>query len=39
VLSGGATIAGRIVNLHMSRPPDYAFYNGAPFEHTTRGWR
>ena len=35
VLTGGATIAGRVVNLHMSRPPDYAFYNGAPFEHTT----
>jgi hypothetical protein len=35
VLKSGATIAGQIVNLHMSRPPDYAFYNGAPFEHTT----
>ena len=32
---GRGTITGQIVNLHMSRPPDYAFYNGAPLEHTT----
>src|SRR5512139_3126158 len=30
VLSGGATITGTVVNLHNSRPPDYAFYNGHP---------
>ena len=35
VLTGGSTITGQVVNLHLSRPPDYAFYNGAPFEHTT----
>ena len=35
VLTGGSTITGRIVNLHMSRPPDYTFHAGAPFEHTT----
>jgi len=34
-LTGGATISGKIVNNHLSRPPDYAFYNGATFEHTT----
>ena len=34
-LSGGATLSGKIVNNHMSRPPDYAFYNGACFGHTT----
>ncbi len=28
--SGGTTISGTVVNLHMSRPPDYAFYNGHP---------
>ncbi|GAB6193601.1 right-handed parallel beta-helix repeat-containing protein [Desulfocastanea catecholica] len=32
---GGATISGTVVNQHMSRPPDYAFYNGACFGHTT----
>lgn len=37
VLSGGSTISGQVVNLHMSRPPDYAFYDGAPLEHT-RAW-
>ncbi len=26
---------GTVVNQHMSRPPDYAFYNGACFGHTT----
>lgn len=35
VLTGGSTITGQVVNLHMSRPPDYAFYEGAPLEHTT----
>jgi hypothetical protein len=34
-LTGGETISGKVVNLHLSKPPDYAFYNGAPFEHTT----
>jgi len=28
--TGGATITGTVVNLHNSRPPDYAFYNGHP---------
>ena len=28
-------ITGTVVNLHMSRPPDYAVYNGACFGHTT----
>lgn len=36
-LSGGATISGQIVNLHLSRPPQTAFHNGAPFPHT-RPW-
>lgn len=35
VLNGGSTLSGQVVNLHLSRPPDYAFYNGAPFTHTT----
>lgn len=30
VLSGGSTIIGKIVNQHTSRPPDFAFFNGAP---------
>lgn len=30
VLSGGNTITGKVVNQHTSRPPDFAFYNGAP---------
>jgi large repetitive protein len=30
-----ATITGTIVNQHLSRPPDYAFYNGGCFGHTT----
>jgi len=34
-LTGGATIAGQVVNLHLSRPPNTAFYNGASFPHTT----
>jgi len=36
-LSGGATITGQIVNLHLSRPPQTAFHNGGPFPHT-RPW-
>lgn len=32
---GTATLSGTIVNMHMSRPPDYAFYNGGCFGHTT----
>lgn len=32
---GRGTITGQVVNLHLSRPPDYAFYNGAPLAHTT----
>lgn len=35
VLTGGATISGQVVNLHLSRAPDTAFYNGGPFPHTT----
>lgn len=35
VLSGGQTITGQVTNLHLTRPPDSAFYSGAPFEHTT----
>jgi hypothetical protein len=35
VLTGGATIDGQVVNLHLSAPPDTAFYNGGPFPHTT----
>ncbi|HEX4944924.1 MAG TPA: hypothetical protein VFV55_11265, partial [Usitatibacteraceae bacterium] len=31
VLNGPTTITGRVVNIHNSRPPDYAFFNGAPF--------
>ena len=33
--NGRGTITGQVVNLHLSRPPDYAFYNGAPLAHTT----
>ncbi len=32
---GGATISGTVVNQHMSRPPDYTFYDGLCFGHTT----
>lgn len=28
---GSTTISGTIVNQHLSRPPEYAFYNGHPF--------
>lgn len=37
LLTGGATLSGRITNLHMSAPPDAPFYGGGPFEHT-RPW-
>lgn len=30
VLTGGRTITGRVVNQHMSRPPDFTFYKGDP---------
>lgn len=32
---GTTTLSGTVVNMHMSRPPDYAFYNGTCFGHTT----
>jgi hypothetical protein len=35
VLTGGTTLSGQIVNNHMSRPPDYTFYRGFPFDWTT----
>jgi hypothetical protein len=28
VLKGTATVTGRVVNQHMSRPPNFTFYNG-----------
>lgn len=34
-LTGNGSITGQVVNMHLSRPPDYAFYDGGPFEHTT----
>ena len=34
-LTGGSTISGQVVNLHLSRPPEITFYNGGPFPHTT----
>lgn len=34
VLTGGVTLKGRVVNQHMSRPPEYTMFNGNPFEHT-----
>lgn len=34
-LTGASTISGQVVNQHLSRPPDTAFYDGAPFDHTT----
>ncbi|MFZ3018001.1 MAG: hypothetical protein WA056_06055 [Gallionella sp.] len=30
VLKGTSTITGRVVNQHMSRPPNFTFYNGGP---------
>jgi len=35
VLNTGNTLSGRIVNMHMSRPPDYTMHNGEPFDYTT----
>ncbi len=35
VLNGGSTISGRIVNLHLSRPPNFSFEKGQPFKHIT----
>ncbi len=32
---GGSTITGKVVNIHDSRPPDYAVYDGGPFKYTT----
>lgn len=29
-LTGGATITGQVRSIHNSRPPDFAFYTGAP---------
>ena len=34
-LDGDTTVSGRVVNLHMSRPPDTTLHAGAPFVHTT----
>ena len=31
VLNGSTTVTGKVVNIHNSRPPDFTFYNGAPF--------
>lgn len=31
VLNGQSTITGKVVNMHMSRSPNFAFYNGEPF--------
>ncbi|MDB4957192.1 MAG: hypothetical protein JWO36_4761 [Myxococcales bacterium] len=36
VLTGGSTISGQVVNLHMSRPPG-PYFGGAPLTHT-RVW-
>jgi hypothetical protein len=33
--AGGASISGQVVNLHLSRPPEYAFQSGSCFGHTT----
>ena len=33
-LTGSAKITGQIVDMHMSRPPNYTMYNGAPFKYT-----
>jgi len=27
-LNGSSRVSGKVVNVHMSRPPDFAFYNG-----------
>lgn len=33
--NGVRSVQGRVVNLHLSRPPDTTFYPGGPFPHTT----
>ena len=30
----GSNVSGQVVNLHMSRPPEFAMYAGGPFPHT-----
>lgn len=35
VLTGGMTLEGQVVNMHLSRPPDATFHLGGPFPHTT----
>lgn len=35
VLTGGSTVTGQVVNLHLSKPPIFNFYNGEPLGHTT----
>jgi len=34
-LGAGISVTGQVANLHLSRPPDTAFYQGAVIEHTT----
>lgn len=36
-LVGASSINGQVVNNHLSRPPDYAFYDGPPLGHT-KAW-
>jgi len=31
----GSTISGQVVRLHYSRPPEYNFWAGAPYDYTT----
>ncbi|MBN2432532.1 MAG: hypothetical protein JXQ27_13735, partial [Acidobacteria bacterium] len=31
----GSTISGQVVRLHYSRPPEYDFWAGAPYDYTT----
>ncbi|MAB79642.1 MAG: hypothetical protein CMJ89_09865 [Planctomycetes bacterium] len=33
--TGPSTVTGRVVNLHLSRPPQFTFSTGQPLEHTT----
>ncbi len=35
ILSGGSSISGRVVNMHLSKPPDQTLHAGGPFPHTT----
>lgn len=35
VNAGGNDISGRVVNMHLSRPPDQTLHAGGPFPHTT----